>query len=380
MIKRKLNNFADRSSFTLVEALISIGIVIIISTLAFVNLASYKNKSSFDLDVQNVSEAIRTTQNRSINQESGLAWGIKFTNSTTTGNYYEIFSGTTYSTSSVIIKEPLSPVSQFTNPPVNFNKTILFSAVYGKPTNGSTSTPDSVSLKFNAGPTIATIYVNSQGKINVIKDDNLVGYWPMDELIGGATYDASKNSNDGTIAIGSGGSQSSTTQAWTAGTYGKFGASLNFDGTDDYVNNTNANVLQLTTGTESAWIKTSNAGSSYRGIVVKRSAYGLFLEDGVLIAYDWGASSDRTTGINLADGNWHHVAMTFQSGVTNGTILYIDGSAKATTTITVSSQANAVLTGAGATDSQMFNGQIDDVRIYNKILSPSDILNLHGSY
>jgi hypothetical protein len=61
---------------------------------------------------------------------------------------------------------------------------------------------------------------------------------------------------------------------------------LTFNGTSNYVSVGSAENLNLTTGTIEAWIKTPNAGASFRGIAVKAYAYGLFLIDGVLGVYD----------------------------------------------------------------------------------------------
>jgi len=58
-----------------------------------------------------------------------------------------------------------------------------------------------------------------------------------------------------------------------------------------YINLGNNASMQLSSGTVTAWIKTANAGSSYRGIVVKQSAYGLFLNGNELVIYDWSAGS-----------------------------------------------------------------------------------------
>ncbi|HRN70772.1 MAG TPA: hypothetical protein PLS49_06350, partial [Candidatus Woesebacteria bacterium] len=86
--------------------------------------------------------------------------------------------------------------------------------------------------------------------------------------------------NNGTIVIGSSGSQTSagtcnsgnSAQAWNNGTNGKRGASLNFDGTDDYVLSTSQyTVSNLSNISISAWVKrTGTSLGSLPGIV----AYG----------------------------------------------------------------------------------------------------------
>ncbi len=135
----------------------------------------------------------------------------------------------------------------------------------------------------------------------------------------------------------------------------------------------NDGVYQISTGTIKAWIKTSSPGASFRGIFGKSTAFDVFLVDGVLGAYDWGGGAFRTTGVNLADGVAHEVAMSFQSGVTNGTKIYIDGLPVLTTTITITSQATGLTIGTSG-GGQEFAGTIDECRIYGTVLSDARIL------
>ena len=185
---------------------------------------------------------------------------------------------------------------------------------------------------------------------------------------GGTTWtDLSGNGNTGTLVNGP--------------TYSSAnGGSIVFAGS--YVDAGNAASLQLSVGTINAWIKTSNAGASYRGIVAKQSAYSMFLYDNVFILYDWG-SSQKSTGVNLADGLWHYVAASFQSGVTNGTVLYIDGVIALTTAMYVTGQSVSVQI-AEANHGQLFNGLISSVSIYNRALSAAEIYQnfnaLRGRY
>jgi hypothetical protein len=144
----------------------------------------------------------------------------------------------------------------------------------------------------------------------------------------------------------------------------------------------NPSQLQLTKGTVSAWIKTASPGSSYRGIVTKQYAYGMFLQDSLFCIYDWTTAGPRCTTSNLADNTWHHVVMSFSTGVTNGTTLYVDGVAKLTTTMTINNQSVNVVAGDGSYPSagQNFNGSIDDVRIWNRALSAIEVTALYNEY
>jgi hypothetical protein len=153
-----------------------------------------------------------------------------------------------------------------------------------------------------------------------------------------------------------------------------------FDGTNDYINFGNSSVVQQTTGTLSAWAKASSPGSGYRGIIAKQYAYGLFYADSVLVTYDWSTGATRSTGLNVADGNWKNVVLTYQSGVTNGTKVYLNGVSVLTTTITISNQASGNLFGgAEANASQYASCQISSFNMYNRALTAQEILQNYNS-
>ena len=190
-----------------------------------------------------------------------------------------------------------------------------------------------------------------------------VGEWNFEEGQGATANDSSGNANTGTL---------NANTAWKAG---KIGKALIFDGSGDYVSTSNTTSTQVSSGTMEAWIKTSNAGSGYRGIVVKQDAWGMFLVDNVLEIFDWTAGQNRSTGVNLADGKWHHVVVSFQSGITNGSIVYVDGIAKLTTTMTVADQSQSLSFGTGSStaNGQDFNGLIDQVRLFNYVRTPAQV-------
>jgi hypothetical protein len=125
-----------------------------------------------------------------------------------------------------------------------------------------------------------------------------------------------------------------------------------FDGSNDYINFGNSSAVQQSSGTLSAWAKASSPGGSFRGIFAKQYAYGLFYLDSVLVAYDWGADASRSTGINIADNTWKNVVLTYQSGVSNGTNIYINGVSVLTNTITIVNQTSNLFGGAEANASQ----------------------------
>jgi hypothetical protein len=158
--------------------------------------------------------------------------------------------------------------------------------------------------------------------------------------------------------------------------YGTF----TFDGSNDYINFGNSNSVKVFNGTISAWVKTSSPGGGFRGIMAKQNAYGLFYSDSVLVAYDWGAGGGtRSTGINIADGNWKNVVMTFQSAISNGTRIYLNGSSVLTTTMTWLNDTQSLYGGAEVSANQYANCSGSIFSLYNRPLTAAEILQNYNA-
>jgi hydroxymethylglutaryl-CoA reductase len=98
-----------------------------------------------------------------------------------------------------------------------------------------------------------------------------------------------------------------------------------------------------------------------------------------LVAYDWAADTPRSTGINIADNNWKNVVLTYQSGVSNGTRIYLNGASVLTTTITIQSQVANLFGGAEANASQYASCQVSSFNMYNRALSAQEVLQNYNS-
>jgi len=162
---------------------------------------------------------------------------------------------------------------------------------------------------------------------------------------------------------------------FSSANYGNF----TFDGSNDNINFGNSNSVKLTTGTISAWVKTSSPGAGFRGIMAKQYAYGLFYSDSVLVAYDWGGSATRSTGVNIADGNWKNVVMSFQSAVSNGTRIYINGSLSLTTTITWVNDNQNLYGGAEVSAGQYAACSGSIFSLYNRVLTAAEVIQNYNA-
>jgi len=128
------------------------------------------------------------------------------------------------------------------------------------------------------------------------------------------------------------------------------------------------------------WFNVSRIATDTMALVAKRDSggmnYGFYVNyvSGKLSFYDGAALVTDST--ILSANTWYHGAVVIDSGTS--TKFYIDGSLSSTqarTTIT-SNDAN-LLFGQDSLGSD-FEGKLDDVAIYNRILSVSEIADIKG--
>ena len=170
------------------------------------------------------------------------------------------------------------------------------------------------------------------------------------------------------------------------------GKALEFDGVDDYVNSGNSASLRLTGDkiTISAWVKAdaflTNPDSST--IVTKTSAYYLQIDGSGYIKFRPKSSGTYLISTNLiTTGSYYYVVGTYE-GVNEK--IYINGIEDKTNSLTgnILDSANHVGIGmnldAGGNPyvnyNRQFDGIIDDVRIYNRALTPAEIKILYNLY
>ena len=210
--------------------------------------------------------------------------------------------------------------------------------------------------------------------------DGVVGSWHFDEGSGTTAYDTSGNDNDGTIYGAT----------WTDG---KFGKALSFDGVDDYVEVPDSDSLDLQTLTLEVWNKLDALSDT--GVLYKRSGlpgslgtnanYQMEIYppgDGnyyFAFSYRDGSSWQNVYSTNtpIETGKWYHVVMTFDSGTGR---VYINGKLDAEKTGLPSLVTNDYHLVIGAAWNDYFNGIIDEVRIYNRALTPEEISDLYNNY
>lgn len=233
---------------------------------------------------------------------------------------------------------------------------------------------------YNAQINLNSTPTNTPGAGNV--NQGLVAYYPFN----GNAKDSTPYRNNGTL---------NGTVALTTDRFGRANSAYGFSGTSAYIEVADKPQINATTGSWSVWFKptTSLAQDTYSSVISKvngaaNSCPGLMLIWG---HYDVDSitvfsKSSPSCGQPQADidsngvNSWQHVVVTFNGNAT--TNVYINGTFAGSYTPEVNwSFPSAPLRIGKSTDPyfQNFIGSIDDVRIYNRVLSTTEITALYNS-
>ena len=211
--------------------------------------------------------------------------------------------------------------------------------------------------------------------IDLDTDPALVGWWTFDEGSGNIAADSSGNGNDGTL---------NGPVEWT--TEGKLGGAMKFTGPYNFVQVQDSPSLDMTDAiTIAAWINPSWTGNNR--IMQKSSGggdnqYRLLKEWGDNMVFHLpGPSPDRLEFPGLPPiGEWTHLAATYDGSSMkvyyNGVVVgEQDSSGQLGTsdgTLCIGTKHETAPAG------DEYNGMLDDIRIYNRALSLSEIKQLGG--
>lgn len=141
--------------FTLIELLIVIAILAALAIIGGLNLFSYYRRQNLELTLNEITAFIRDAQNRSLSQQDGNEWGIRFENATP--DAVKIF----YATSTLVSTYVLRSGVQFTDPSEGNYKNIVFKKITGLPL-----TPVTIKIALIGNSTASsTITINENGVI-----------------------------------------------------------------------------------------------------------------------------------------------------------------------------------------------------------------------
>ena len=240
----------------------------------------------------------------------------------------------------------------------------------------------------NNGTTSITSVTGTNFKSGWDKENGLVGNWRLDETNGSTTADVSGNNYTGTLTNFTSGTP------WTTG---KVGNALNFDGVNDYVDIVDADDTKYTgalTICEWAYIRTGGGSRHFAGKHLSNGGsnnpFDFRTDAGAtptMVFVRANAGGYRLwTGPSVTLGTWKYYCVTASDGtLTTAPNFYVDG-AKTIGTNTSGSGAGAV-TGVGtnirignrADGVVKMDGFIDEVRVYSRALTGTEITDLYNA-
>ncbi|MBN2132620.1 MAG: LamG domain-containing protein [Sedimentisphaerales bacterium] len=215
-------------------------------------------------------------------------------------------------------------------------------------------------------------------------DPDLIIWWQLDETSGTVAADSSGHRTHGLLRHG---------PAWVPGV--KDGA-LRLDGRNDYVaiSGVYYGLTHNADVTVAAWIRTTNGDDQvifsfdrdeYWRLEINGSAAGAG-QIGWSLMTDAG-QADLASRTRVDDGQWHHITGLFDRGQVS---IYIDGNLDASVRrgndfgtgrprfgfVGVGSEASSF--DGEKTPEAYFEGEVDDVRLYTRALSPAEVKELAG--
>lgn len=252
-----------------------------------------------------------------------------------------------------------------------------------------------------AGTEVTTLYnQTTPPAAPFLPNDSLLGRWKMDETSGITVADSSTNAITGTAKDYKPNNADGNTPPPIV--VGMIGNARKFDGTDDYINSLipDTTIFQyLREITLSAWIKRTDF-TNYGSIIAKVDLSNLVLGRDFNLGIcksgieDCSTNNDKlffrgtsfspatifSTGTIPNTTSWHHVAVTKQDSTVT---FYINGQPAGTTTQSgfLYNNQNQIQIGTHTTPAvnpaAFFKGRIDDVRIFNRALTSTEISQIY---
>jgi len=197
----------------------------------------------------------------------------------------------------------------------------------------------------------------------------LIAYYPLD----GDASDESINDNHGTV-IGA---------VPVTDRFGRSNCAFDFDGLNDYIRVPYNSIFDLTDAlTAAAWVTVVDDGD-IRIIINKGQTWDFhFGYTGQLCTDMPGSGPYFCASVAIVENAWHHAALTIGNDHYR---LYFDGQlvADSLTTVTMPTDDLDLHIGNNSPtpwDDAAYNGNIDEVRVYNRALTEEEIRTLYNEH
>ena len=267
------------------------------------------------------------------------------------------------------------PAAVGTNPPIWIQNSGPGTIIFGSSNAPATTARFSADGVYGLSVTVSSVTVGT-GTLTVVVNPNfsvtngLLAWWKMDETGGATAFDASGNGRNASL-VNAGFSAGYLSNAFQG------------NGTNSRATYAAQDTNQVTVA---AWVRADAQGSSQFPRILNAPAYRLFFRFGSSDVNSVGFSTEDSTngdfdsgGGSISLGAWFHVVVSYdRSSPANLPVFYLNGARRTTVTLTLPSGAAPPLAGTGyignrAALDRAWNGLIDDLRIYKRLLSDAEV-------
>jgi hypothetical protein len=290
---------------------------------------------------------------------TGIQWYAAATGGTTLASITALVSGTTYYAS-----QTLNACESTTR------LTVTVTLNDPQITASATTVCSGTAVILNASTTATPYAITSTMPVNL--QNGLVGYWPFN----GNANDVSGNANNGTV----------NGATLTTDRFGSADSAYSFNGISNYITIPNIAAIGNSSRTFNAWVKLNNINNSTpsnyiisTGSPTQSSTFNFRLNNSKLSIMGFGNDiAQSTTNLNI--NTWYFCSVTYNGSdvkfFLNGVLL---DSIIITNSYTTAGQNNYFGKSNHIGWEYYLNGKTDDISIYNRALSQSEITQLYNS-
>lgn len=356
------------AGFTLIELIITVGVIAIVAAVGIVSISGKRDAENLRRTLDEIVAIVDATRQRSVTQEGGSQWGIRFSAATSSSpQSYSVFRGASYASGVLDRLYTLGRGAQFTEPAGSSAYELTFSTGAGTPNSAKV-----VSLSFpGSRGLVADLAVAAVGRVSAAVMEDMVGYWHFDEGSGGAVNDASGNGSSGALVAN---------PVWQSGSSCRSGSCLAFDKSPWRHVLVAGDALNAHTAlTIAAWVyPTGTGGSNDMGIIVagETPSYYLAFNDSLQSSgcYWYGttpAGYHSTPAGSVPMGQWSHLACVWDGSAVRA---YVNGALRYTASVTGAGADTASARIGAENANTQFQGTIDEVKVFSRALSAAEIM------
>ena len=303
---------------------------------------------------------------------------VTVTNGTLTGNSAQYGGGIYANSSTVTLSNGIlwGNTAQYTGVQIYGSATVNYSDVQGGWAGAGNINVDPrlTALGNYGGPTQTVALLPGSPAIST-GNANLQAWWKFDEGTGSTATDSSPNHFDATL-VGA---------TWSADRPANFptGNSLHFAGNNNYALLPNADLNRFTV---TAWVKRDTVNSAPDAAIllsVNNGGWGIGFKgnanhDSIFLTQT-GVGHVDSVGTITDTANWHQVAVSYDGTYAR---FYIDGHLDSTVYYGVhfsSNNGNYAIGDRGPLGGAAFHGNLDDMRLFNTVLTDGQIASIYSA-